>query len=194
MNCPRVQTLAANAVPTLPATPQAEVTQSMPGTCSRVYPIDLPTALHLANARNPLVAYTREQVQQSYAKLERANVLWLPSIRAGAGYNHHDGSIQQVDGHQIETSRNDFYSGLGASTFAGGAPIVPGVWASFQLADAIFQPLAAQQQVGARRAAADAALNDTLLKVAQAYLELLRRSRNWPLPRKPGSTPRRWPM
>ena len=37
--------------------------------------------------------------------------------------------------HQIETSRNDFYSGLGASTFAGGAPIVPGVWASFQLAD-----------------------------------------------------------
>ena len=49
------------------------------------------------------------------------------------------------------------------------------MWASFQLADAIFQPLAAQQQVGARRAAADAALNDTLLKVAQAYLELLRK-------------------
>ena len=112
----------ANTDATLPATPQAEATQPMSGNCSRVYPIDLPTALHLANARNPLVAYTREQVQQSYAKLERANVLWLPSIRPGAGYNHHDGSIQQVDGHQIETSRNDFYSGLGASTFAGGAP------------------------------------------------------------------------
>ena len=139
-----------------------------------VRPIDLPTALQLADARNPLVAYTREQVRQAYAKLERADVLWLPSIRAGTAFNHHDGSIQQVDGTQIDTSRNDFFGGLGASTYGVGSPIVPGVWANFQLADAIFQPLAAQQAIGARRAGVGAALNDTLLQVAQAYLDLLR--------------------
>ncbi len=139
-----------------------------------VRPIDLPTALQLADARNPMVAFTREQVRQAYAKLERANVLWLPSIRAGTAFNHHDGSIQQVDGTQIDTSRNDFFGGLGASTYGVGSPIVPGVWANFQLADAIFQPLAAQQAIGARRAAAGTALNDTLLQVAQTYLELLR--------------------
>ena len=60
--------------------------------------------------------------------------------------NHHDGSIQQVAGKQIDTSRNDFFSGLGASTYGVGSPIVPGVWANFQLADAIFQPLAASKR------------------------------------------------
>jgi outer membrane protein TolC len=139
-----------------------------------VRPMDLPTALQLADARNPMVAFTREQVRQAYAKLERADVLWLPSIRAGTAYNHHDGSIQQVDGKQIDTSRNDFSGGLGASPYGVGSPIVPGVWANFQLADAIFQPLAAKQAIGARQAAVGAALNDTLLQVAQTYLDLLR--------------------
>ena len=120
------------------------------------------------------MAFTREQVRQAYARLEKADVLWLPSIRAGAGFNHHDGAIQDINGNQIEASRNDLYSGLGGSTYAGGAPIVPGVWANFQLADAIFQPLAAEQALGARRAAVGAALNDTLLQVAIAYLDLLR--------------------
>jgi hypothetical protein len=164
----------ATNVPLLPPSAAPTDEQKFNEDGGNVRSIDLPTALHLADARNPLVAYTREQVRQAYAKLERADVLWLPSIRAGAGYNHHDGAIQEVDGTQIEASRNGFYAGLGASTFAGGAPIVPGVWANFQLADAIFQPLAAEQQVGARKAAAGAALNDTLLQVAQAYLELLR--------------------
>jgi outer membrane protein TolC len=138
------------------------------------HPIDLATALRLADARNPLVAFTRQQVCQAYAQLERADVLWLPSIRAGAGYNHHDGSIQRVEGDQVDTSRNDLFGGLGASPYGVGSPIVPGVWANFQLADAIFQPLAAQQAAAAKCAAAGATLNDTLLKVATAYLDLLR--------------------
>jgi len=159
--------------PPLPA-PVTSEGQSADAGASAPKPIDLPTALQLADARNPLVAFTRERIQQAYAQLERADVLWLPSVRTGVGYNHHDGAIQTVEGDQIITSRNGLYSGLGASTFAGGGPIVPGIWANFQLADAIFQPLAAQQAVGARRAAAGAALNDTLLKVALAYLDLLR--------------------
>jgi outer membrane protein TolC len=137
-------------------------------------PIDLATALQLAEARNPQVAFTREQVRQAFAKIERADVLWLPSIRAGAAYNHHDGAIQDVAGRQFEANRNDFYSGLGASSYGVGSPTIPGVWANFQLADAIFLPLAAAQYAGARKAAVGAALNDTLLQVAQTYLELLR--------------------
>jgi len=160
--------------PLLPAPVKSGEGQSLDTGPSAPKPIDLPTALQLADARNPLVAFTRERIQQAYAQLQRADVLWLPSVRAGVGYNHHDGAIQTVEGDQITTSRNGLYSGLGASDFAGGAPIIPGIWANFQLADAIFQPLAAQQAVGARRAAAGATLNDTLLKVALAYLELLR--------------------
>jgi outer membrane protein TolC len=137
-------------------------------------PIDLPTALRLADARNPFVAYTREQVRQAYARLERADALWLPSIRAGANFNRHEGAIQDVAGAQFPTSRGAFYGGLGAGGFGAGSPLVPGVWANFHVADMIFQPLAAEQAIGARRGAVGAALNDTLLRVANGYLELLR--------------------
>jgi outer membrane protein TolC len=52
--------------------------------------------------------------------------------------------------------------------------MVPGVWANFHLADAIFQPLAAEQAADARRGAVGATLNDTWLQVALTYLDLLR--------------------
>ncbi len=152
-------------------TTDIEAYQEEPGAAS---PIDLPTALHLADARNPLVANVREQVRQAYARLERAEVLWLPSLRAGASFNRHGGAIQDVAGAQFPTSRGAFYSGLGAGGFGAGSPLVPGVWANFHLADAIFQPLAAEQAAGARCGAAEATLNDTLLRVSLAYLELLR--------------------
>lgn len=137
-------------------------------------PIDLATALRLANGGNLQVAFAREQVRQALARADRAGVLWLPSIRGGVGFNNHDGAIQQVAGDQIDTSRGAVYFGLGASDYGNGSPILPGVYANFSLADAIFQPLAAQQFVGARQQAAAAVQNDILLRVALAYLDVLR--------------------
>ena len=52
--------------------------------------------------------------------------------------------------------------------------MIPGLWANFHLADAIFQPLAARQRTAARSRAAIATRNDVLLEVSLAYLELLR--------------------
>jgi hypothetical protein len=43
---------------------------------------------------------------------------------------------------------------MGATAYGNGSPALPGIYANFSLADAIFQPLAAQQLVGARRQAA----------------------------------------
>ncbi|HKD37917.1 MAG TPA: TolC family protein [Pirellulales bacterium] len=137
-------------------------------------PIDLGTALRLANAGNLQVAFAREQVRQALAREDRAGVLWLPNVRAGVGFNNHDGAIQQVAGSQIDASRGAVYFGLGASNYGNGSPTLPGIYANFSLADAIFQPLAAQQFAGARQQAAAAVQNDTLLGVALAYLDLLR--------------------
>jgi outer membrane protein TolC len=162
------------AVPLLPAPAAPAEPSDSAAEDGATKPIDLPTALRLADARNPLVGFTREQIRQAYARLEQANVLWLPSIRGGVGFNRHEGAIQDTPGMQMLSSRGAFYTGLGAGAFGAGSPLVPGVWANFKLADAIFQPLAAQQALGARRAAMGATLNDTLLKVALAYLELLR--------------------
>jgi outer membrane protein TolC len=137
-------------------------------------PIDLATALRLANAGNLQVAFAREQVRQALARADRAGVLWLPSIRGGVGFNNHEGAIQQVAGGQIDTSRGAVYFGLGASGYGNGSPVAPGIYANFSLADAIFQPLAARQLVGARQQAAASVQNDTLLRVALACLDLLR--------------------
>jgi outer membrane protein TolC len=137
-------------------------------------PIDLPTALRLANAGNLQVALAREQIRQALARVEQANALWLPSIRGGTNYNRHEGSIQAVAGNQFNTSRGAFYSGLGAGGFGAASPLVPGVYANFHLTDAIFQPLAARQFAAGQQRAAAAATNDALLNVSLGYLELLR--------------------
>jgi outer membrane protein TolC len=87
--------------------------------------------------------------------------------------NRHEGAIQDVLGSQLETSRGAIYGGLGAGGYGAGSPAVPGLFANFHLADAAFQPLAAAQFARSRRSAAVAATNDTLWKVAVAYMELL---------------------
>ena len=63
-----------------------------------VYPIDLPTALQLADAGNYQVMFAREQIRQAWAQVQAARVLWLPTINSGVGYNKHEGQIQAVDG------------------------------------------------------------------------------------------------
>ena len=151
---------------TAPATKEAVSSQ----------PIDLPTALMLTSGRNPQVAFAQARIEESRAQLDRAESLWLPSLRAGANYNKHEGRIQDVAGTVIETSRGSAYGGLGASAVGAGSPAVPGVLAQFHVTDAVFQPRIAQQTIRARNAGARAVTNDNLLATALAYMQLLRAS------------------
>jgi outer membrane protein TolC len=119
-------------------------------------PINLPTALHLGNARALDIALASQRIQAAVAQLERAHVLWLPSLQFGVDYLRHDGRIQDVGGVLFDTSRSAFLAGVGPN-------------AVFAVTDAIFEPLAARQVVRARQAAWQAATNDTLLAVAESY-------------------------
>jgi outer membrane protein TolC len=139
-----------------------------------VLAVDLPTALALADSRNPRVALAREQIREAYALQRSAEVLWLPSIRGGANYYKHEGAIQAVDGTVFNTSRGAFFAGSGAGIYGAGPPIVQGVVSSFHFSDALFRPLAARQFARAQGAAARATANDMLFEVSLAYLELLR--------------------
>jgi len=138
--------------------------------------IDLPTALMLTSGRNPQVAFAQARIEESRAQLDRAESLWLPSLRAGANYNKHEGRIQDVAGSIIETSRGSAYAGLGASAVGAGSPAVPGLLAQFHVTDAVFQPRIAQQTVRARSAGSRATTNDNLLATSLAYIQLLRAS------------------
>jgi outer membrane protein TolC len=138
------------------------------------FPIDLPTALRLADANNLLVAFAREQVSLAQARVDASEALWLPSIQGGGSYNRHEGAIQRIEGMQIQTSRGGFNAGLGAGAYGTTTPQVQGLYANFALADALFQPLAARRFADSRNRAASAATNDTWLQVALGYFELLR--------------------
>jgi outer membrane protein TolC len=139
--------------PYLPVAPSVQVDD-------RPLPINLPSALQLANVRAVDVAVATERIRVASALLDQAQVLWLPSITVGADYYHHDGPIQDV----FNSVFNDSHSGLmvGAGSGVGNSAVI-------SVTDAIFTPLAARQQVRARQADLQAASNDTLVAVSEAY-------------------------
>ncbi|MFL5244005.1 MAG: TolC family protein [Gemmataceae bacterium] len=122
-------------------------------------PINLPTALTLAHAQPLDIALASERLRVAAAQLDRAKVLWLPSLTLGADYYRHDGRIQDTPGVIMDTSKSSFLAGV--------APT-----AIFQIGDAIFEPLAARQVLRARQADVEAAANDSLLAVAEAYFNV----------------------
>jgi outer membrane protein TolC len=136
-------------------------------------PIDLATALQVTTGQNPQVGFAQQRIQEAYARLRSAEVLWVPSIRAGFNYNKHDGVIQNVEGDMITNSRSSLYTGAGAQAVGAGSPAIPGLVMNFHLRDAIFQPRIAAQSLGAREQASRATTNDTLLDTALRYMDLL---------------------
>src|SRR5436190_3757642 len=139
------------------------------------HPISLETALQLTSGQNPQVAFARERIQEAFAQLDRAKVLWLPSVRAGVTYDKHEGPAQAVDGIMLPgVSRSALFGGFGGVTPGAATPAIPGLYANFQIVDAIFQPRIAELTAAARKSAAMATTNDALLNAALAHLELLR--------------------
>ena len=136
--------------------------------------LDLTGALALAAGQNPHIAFATARYREAYAQLESAQTLWLPSIRAGMSFNHHDGTLQSSDGSVLDASRSSLQTGLGVRAVGAGTPAVPGVVSEFHTSDAVFQPKIASHAASARDAAAEATINDTLLATSLAYLELLR--------------------
>jgi len=137
-------------------------------------PIDLGTALRLAEAENPGIAIGRQAIQEALAKQLQAQALILPTLRAGINYHLHDGVLQTAAGEIRHVDERSLYFGGGARTLAAETVAFPAVQFFGHLGDAYFAPLAARQQVNASRARADAVANVVLLDVVKSFLNLLR--------------------
>lgn len=122
----------------------------------RPLPINLATALRLSDARPLVIAAAQARVQISAAQLEKARVLWLPNLVAGANYYRHDGGLQNTDGSLTSADTNLF--------IAGGS-----LELRVSATDAIFEPLAVRQELRARQVDVQAAKNEALLHTAEAY-------------------------
>jgi outer membrane protein TolC len=120
-------------------------------------PINFATAMALAGIKPLDIAAATAQVQQALALHLQAKALWIPTLNAGVDYSRHDGVQQNIfTGENFRKGRQSFFVGGGPSLSVG-------------LTDAIFSPLAARRVVAARRADLQAARNDVLLQVAQAF-------------------------
>ncbi|MCA9108755.1 MAG: TolC family protein [Planctomycetaceae bacterium] len=135
--------------------------------------LNLPTALSMVGGQHPAVGFAQWRVQEAYARFDRAKVLWLPSIQPGFSFRRHDGNYQASNGSIVDVNLNSFQYGMGAGATGAGTTPRPGIVAQFHLADAIFQPEIAETTAWARGHAANGVVNDQLLEVSVAYLDLL---------------------
>lgn len=120
-------------------------------------PINLATALRLAENRPLVIQAAEAAVLTELGRLQRARALWLPTISAGFGYTRHDGGLPiPPGGEETSISRNEFLLGAGPR-------------AVFAFSDAIYAPLVAEQTLRARQFDVQAARNDALLETAEAY-------------------------
>ena len=136
------------------------------------YPIDLPTALRLADAKNPVIGEARARVLEAIARHRSARVELVPNVNAGVSYDGHTGPLQRSSGEILRVSRQSLYLGGGVAAEAAGTVGIPAVNIASHLADALYDPLATRQLVDRSSAEAGATTNQTLLEVAAAYLEL----------------------
>ena len=98
-------------------------------------------------------------MEEAAARLQNAKVLWLPNLNVGTDYYRHDGTDQSTDGTIIQSDKNAFAAGGGATL-------------NFGVTDAIFRPLADRQDLAARESDLQTARNDALLAVALAYFDV----------------------
>ncbi len=123
-------------------------------------PIDLPMVIRMVDANSPTIAFARAQVEQSQARLARANVQWLPNLTAGAAYNRFDGQTQNQRGELFNVSR--------ANLFVGG-----GVALNLDIAEAIYGPLLARRLTSAAQLREQATAQGAELDAVIAYLDLV---------------------
>jgi outer membrane protein TolC len=140
------------------------------GDAVEAFPIDMTTALRLADERNLDVAIYLERVAETAAQLRQARTLAVPTLRLGASYSHHDGPLQETSGQVIDVEHVSQFRGFG--TGAGGVD-ASGIALDIDIADAIFKRLVAEQNQAAAVATSDINRHRVLLDVATSYLELL---------------------
>jgi hypothetical protein len=143
------------------------------------FPINLATALRLADARPLMVAAAQASAWVAEAKLQKAKVLWVPSFMMNAAYMRHDGygpdfnggiNIPEGENAQGQAAPGSFGKPLNQNLnwFIAGVSLYQAV----AMTDAIFQPLAARQDFNAKRWDIQSAKNDVLLETARAYFNV----------------------
>jgi outer membrane protein TolC len=123
--------------------------------------VDLPTVLRLATGRNLDVQVVREKLREAHADMVHAGWWALPTIRPNVRFSHVRGNEQNNPGVILDVNKDKAYAGAG-------------VFVDWEIGEALFDQLAAQQRACASKHAVDASMNDAGLEAAVSYFVLLR--------------------
>ncbi len=136
--------------------------------------IDLACVLRLSGVNNPDLLLARQRVAQAAALRFLALSFVLPNFNTGINYDDHNGPLQQSSGNILTVNRQALYLGMGAGAIAAGTVGIPGLQYTLNFADGIFGFLTARYNLRARQADNLAVRNQTFLRVARAYMRLVR--------------------
>ena len=147
----------------------------------------------LADAGNLQVAFARSRSIWHFHKSTRQSHCGCRLYNPAAATIAMTERFSKSTGTKSSRLAQGFDAGLGTGVYGTTTPAVPGLYANFELADALFQPLAARRFAGARDRAAAAVTNDTLLQVTLGYFELLRAAKIWEFLKRLARTSNIWP-
>ncbi len=136
-------------------------------------PIDLNTALRLADVQNPQVLIARQLVLEAVAQRQLAAAQFIPSINGGTSYDTHAGNLQQSNGNILSVNRSAVYVGAGSFAVAAGTVTIPGVVLAGNVAEGLFRYLVSRQVVRQAEFGNVATRNQAFLRVCEAYCDLL---------------------
>ncbi len=124
------------------------------------FPINLATALRLADARPLVISAAQASIWVAEAELTRAKLLFVPTLNLGFDYLRHDGGGPDFNkGIMTAPSVNFFYGGGGLT-------------GKLSATDAIFQPLVARQRLNSAHWDIQTAKNDAVLQTSDAYFRV----------------------
>jgi outer membrane protein TolC len=121
--------------------------------------LDLASALRIGGASSLQVALAREELAAAEAQLDAAQVLLLPTLTVGGGYQDHSGALQETTGNILQVDRNSAY-------------LRGGLIATVDLAQAFLEPTRASHQVEAASQSVRASINRNLTAIAMAHQDL----------------------
>ncbi|HEX3870659.1 MAG TPA: TolC family protein, partial [Pirellulales bacterium] len=136
--------------------------------------VNLASVLELAGVQNPDLLIARQRVVEAAAVRQFAAAQLLPNLNGGMNYDDHTGALQQSSGNILGLQRQALYVGAGANAVAAGTVNIPGIQYNLNVSQSIYGFLAARQAMRTQELDTQATRNDVFLRVATAYVELLR--------------------
>ncbi len=135
--------------------------------------VDLAAVMQLAGVQNPDLLIARQRVVEAAAIRQFAAAQLLPNLNGGMNYDDHTGALQQSSGNILGLQRQALYVGAGANAVAAGTVNIPGVQYNLNVSQSIFSFLTTRQALRTQQFNTLATRNDVLLRVGNAYVELL---------------------